>query len=117
MLKAITGKTIAQLDADFRDYLDVRLAPYKGTFQLPTTRLRRRHQARDRGGRRAQGRAGEGATSRSATTTRGDADKAGAAAQQALALDAKQPIARYVLAEIAVHAGRREAGQDSSTGR
>ena len=35
----------------------------------------------------------------------GDADKAGGAAQQALALDSKQPIARYILAEIAVHAG------------
>ncbi len=35
----------------------------------------------------------------------GDADKAGAAAQQAVALDAKQPIARYILAEIAVHTG------------
>ena len=36
MLKAITGKTIAQLDTDFRAYLDIRLAAYKGTFKLPT---------------------------------------------------------------------------------
>ena len=35
----------------------------------------------------------------------GDADKAGAAAQLAVTLDGKQPIARYILAEIAVHVG------------
>ena len=36
VLKAITGKTIAQLDVDFRKYLDIRLAAYMGTFKLPT---------------------------------------------------------------------------------
>ena len=33
----------------------------------------------------------------------GDADKAAATAQLALAVDAKQPIARYILAEVALH--------------
>ena len=39
VLSQITGKTIAQLDADFRAYLGVRLAPYAGTFKLPTRGL------------------------------------------------------------------------------
>ena len=41
VLQTITGKTIAQLDVDFRKYLDIRLAPYAGTFKLPTRGLRR----------------------------------------------------------------------------
>src|SRR5262249_4873717 len=36
VLRAITGKTIPQLDADFRAYLAIRLQPYAGTFKLPT---------------------------------------------------------------------------------
>src|SRR5262249_15797672 len=36
VLRQITGKTIAQLDSDFRAYLDIRLAAYKGTFKLPS---------------------------------------------------------------------------------
>src|SRR6185436_10752629 len=36
VLKTITGKTIAQLDADFRKYLEIRLKPYAGTFKLPS---------------------------------------------------------------------------------
>ncbi|MEO8552705.1 MAG: tetratricopeptide repeat protein, partial [Kofleriaceae bacterium] len=36
VLKAITGKSIAQLDIEFRKYLEIRLAPYAGTFKLPT---------------------------------------------------------------------------------
>ena len=36
VLRTITGKPIPQLDAEFRKYLEVRLAPYAGTFKLPT---------------------------------------------------------------------------------
>ncbi len=36
VLRAVTGKTIAQLDTELRAYLDLRLAPYKGTFKLPS---------------------------------------------------------------------------------
>ncbi len=38
VLEQMTGKKIAALDADFRKYLEVRLAPYKGTFVVPTLR-------------------------------------------------------------------------------
>src|ERR1043165_8730008 len=36
VLQAITGKPIAQLDAEFRKYLELRLKAYAGTFKLPT---------------------------------------------------------------------------------
>jgi Tfp pilus assembly protein PilF len=104
VLKQITGKTIAQLDVDFRAFLDIRLAAYKGTFKLPTrgfddvTKL---EIAADAAPKDAKLRANVAL----GYYYGGDADKAGAAAQQAIALDAKQPIARYILAEIAVHTG------------
>ena len=107
MLKAITGKTIAQLDTDFRKYLDIRLAAYEGTFKLPTrgfddvTKLEIAADAAPQA-MRARRR-----TSRSATTTAATPTRPAAAAQAALALDPKQPIARYILAEIAVHDERR----------
>ncbi|HEX5061102.1 MAG TPA: tetratricopeptide repeat protein [Kofleriaceae bacterium] len=105
VLKAITGKTIAQLDADFRKYLEIRLAPYAGTFKLPTrgfddvTKL---EIAADAAPKDAKARANVALGYYYA----GDADKAGAAATKAIALDPKNPIARYILAEIAVHTGK-----------
>jgi len=108
VLKQITGKTIAQLDVDFRKYLEIRLAPYAGTFKLPTrgfddvTKL---EIAADAAPKDAKAKANVAL----GYYYGGDAEKAGAAAQQAIALDAKQPIARYILAEIAVHTG--EAGK------
>jgi Tfp pilus assembly protein PilF len=104
VLQTITGKSIAQLDADFRKYLDIRLAPYAGTFKLPTKGLddiTKLEIAADA--------APKDATAKSRVALGyyygGDADKAGAAATAALALDPKQPIARYIMAEIAVHEG------------
>jgi tetratricopeptide (TPR) repeat protein len=104
VLKAITGKTIAQLDVDFRKYLEIRLAAYAGTFKLPTrgfddvTKL---EIAADAAPKDAKAKANVAL----GYYYGGDADKAGAAAQAAVALDPKQPIARYILAEIAVHTG------------
>ncbi|HEY5947494.1 MAG TPA: tetratricopeptide repeat protein [Kofleriaceae bacterium] len=104
VLKAITGKTIAQLDQDFHKYLDIRLAPYAGTFKLPTrgfddvTKL---EVAADAAPKDAKAKANVAL----AYYYGGDADKAGAAAQKTIALDPKNPIARYILAEIAVHTG------------
>src|SRR5262249_22093371 len=103
VLQAITGKTIAQLDADFRKYLDIRLAPYAGTFKLPTrgfddvTKL---EIAADAAPKDARARAHVALGYYYA----GEADKASDAAKAALALDAKQPIARYILAEVALRA-------------
>ena len=104
VLQAITGKTIAQLDTDFHKYLDVRLKPYAGTFKLPTrgfddvTKL---EIAADAAPRDARARAHVALGYYYA----GDADKATAAANAALALDPKQPIARYIQAEIVLHQG------------
>jgi tetratricopeptide (TPR) repeat protein len=104
VLQAITGKTIAQLDADFRKYLDVRLKAYAGTFKLPTrgfddvTKLEIAADAAPRDGKaRANVALGY--------YYAGDADKASVAATAALALDPKQPIARYIQAEIVLHQG------------
>jgi tetratricopeptide (TPR) repeat protein len=104
VLQAITGKSIADVDRDFRAYLDVRLAPYAGTFKLPSrgfddvTKL---EIAADAAPKDAKARAYVALGYYYA----GDADKAGEAAKAALALDGKQPIARYIVAEIAVHVG------------
>jgi Tfp pilus assembly protein PilF len=110
VLKTITGKTIAQLDTDFRAYLDIRLAPYKGTLKLPSkgfddvTKLEIAADAAPKDGtKRAHVALGY--------YYAGDADKAGAAAKTALALDPKQPIARYIVAEIAWH-GKDKSAKD-----
>lgn len=102
VLQTITGKSIAQLDAEFRAYLEQRLRPYAGTFKLPTrgfddiTRLEIAADAAPKDGKaRAHVALGH--------YYAGDAEKAAATAQAALALDPKQPIARYILAEVAMH--------------
>ncbi len=111
VIKAITGKTIPELDREFRKYLDIRLAPYAGTFKLPTrgfddvTKL---EIAADAAPKDARARANVALGYLYA----GDADKAGEAAKAAVALDAKQPIARYVLAEIAVHAQQADRARE-----
>jgi hypothetical protein len=115
VLKTITGKTIPDLDRDFRAYLDVRLAAYKGTFKLPSrgyedvTKLEIAADA-----------APKDAAKKAAVALgyyyAGDPNKAGAAAQLALTLDAKQPIARYILAEIAVHVGDAKKAHDLYAG-
>ena len=102
VLKAITGKTIAQLDADFHKYLDLRLAPYAGTFKLPTrgfddvTQLEIAADAAPRD-------AAKQANVALGYYYAGDAEKSAIAAHKAIAVDPKNAIARYILAEIAVH--------------
>ena len=102
VLKIITGKTVAQLDVEFRKYLELRLKPYAGTFKLPTkgfddvTKLEIAADAAPKDGKaRANVALGH--------YYGGEAEKAAASANAALALDPKQPIARFLLAEIAVH--------------
>ncbi len=104
VLQAITGKPIAQLDTEFRKYLEIRLKPYAGTFKLPTrgfddvTKL---EIAADAAPKDAKARAHVALGYYYA----GDAEKAVTAAAAALALDAKQPIARYIQAEVLLHQG------------
>jgi tetratricopeptide (TPR) repeat protein len=95
---------VAQLDVDFRKFLEVRLAPYAGTFKLPTrgfddvTKL---EIAADAAPKDAKARAHVAL----GYYYGGDAEKAGVHAKQTLALDPKNPIARYIQAEIAMHTG------------
>lgn len=110
VLAQITGKKIAELDADFRGYLEKRLAPYAGTFKLPTrglddlTKLEIAVAATPRDAL-AHARLALG------NYYAGDALKAGISAKAALALDAKQPIARYIQAEIALGTGDVESAK------
>lgn len=109
VLKQITGKTVVELDREFRTYLGARLAPYAGTFKLPTRGfddLTKLEIAADAAPKNALAKAKLAL----GYTYGGDAEKAEAAARQALQLDAKQPIARYILAEIAVHNGDAAQG-------
>src|ERR1041385_3112343 len=102
VLKSITGKTIAQLDTDFHKYLDIRLAAYAGTFKLPTrgfddvTKLEIAADAHPKD-------PASWANVSLGYYYGGDAEKAGKAADKALALDPKNAIARYIEAEIAMH--------------
>jgi tetratricopeptide (TPR) repeat protein len=115
VLKQITGKSIADLDVAFRAYLDIRLAPYKGTFKLPTrgfddtTKL---EIAVDAAPKDAKVRANLALGYYYA----GDPDKAGTTAQAALALDPKQPIARYIEAEVALRGGDAKRAEALYTG-
>jgi cellulose synthase operon protein C len=104
VLAQITGKPIGELDKDFRAYLAIRLRAYAGTFKLPSRGLddvTALEIAADAAPRDAAARARVALGYYAAA----DADKAAAAAHAALALDAAQPIARYILAEIAMHEG------------
>jgi len=115
VLKAITGKAIPELDKDFRAYLDIRLAPYKGTFKLPSRGyddITKLEIAADAAPKDPKAKANVAL----GYYYGGDADKAGVAAHAAIALDPKQPIARYILAEIAVHNGDAKQARDLYAG-
>ncbi len=104
VLQTITGKTIAQLDSDFHKYLEIRLAAYKGTFALPKRGfddLTKLEIAADAHPKDANAKANIALGYLYA----GDAEKAATAVAAALALDGKQPIARYIQAEILMHTG------------
>lgn len=110
VIKAITGRTVAQFDADFRDYLKIRLAPYQGTFRLPTAGLddlTALEIAADAKPKDATARARLAL----AHFYQGDAGAAETAAQAALKLDPKQPIARYLLAEVTLRGGDAAGGR------
>ena len=104
VLQAITGRPMQQLDSEFRKYLEIRLAPYAGTFKLPTVGfddITKLEVAVDAAPRDAKAKANLALGHLYA----GDADKADLSARAALQLDPKQPIARYVEAEVALHNG------------
>jgi cellulose synthase operon protein C len=107
VLQTLTGKSMAALDVEFRKYLEIRLKAYAGTFKLPTRGfddLTKLEVAVDAAPRDARAKANLAL----GYYYTGDADvieKAVAAAAAALALDPKQPIARYIQAEITFHQG------------
>lgn len=104
VLKIITGKSIAQLDADFHKFLDVRLAAYKGTFALPKRGfddLTKLEIAADAAPKDPKAKANIAL----GYYYGGDAEKAAAAAEAALAMDPKNAIARYIQAEVQMHGG------------
>lgn len=104
VIEKITGRTVAQFDADFRTYLEVRLAPYKGTFKLPSDGLSdvlALEIAADAKPRDALAKARLALGHYYA----GDADKSAQAATAALSIDPKQPIATYIMAEVNLRLG------------
>jgi tetratricopeptide (TPR) repeat protein len=104
VLQAITGKPIAALDTEFRKYLDIRLKAYAGTFKLPTRGfddMTKLEIAADAAPKDAKAKANVALGYYYA----GDAEKATTAAAAALVLDGKQPIARYIQAEVVLHQG------------
>jgi len=110
VIEKITGLTVKQFDAEFRKYLRKRLAPYAGTFRLPTigfddlTALETAAAAMPEDSM-TQARLGLG------YFYAGDADRARAAMNEALRLDATNPNALYVLGELALR------GQDYTTAK
>src|SRR5690349_15751211 len=104
VIQAITGRAVPAFDTEFRAYLAERLAPYKGTFRLPTVGLDdplKLEVAADAAPRDAERRARVAL----AYYYDGDADKALAAANAALGVDGKNAIARYVAAEVSIRIG------------
>jgi tetratricopeptide (TPR) repeat protein len=103
VIPAITGLSIARFDEEFRAYLSKRLAAYQGSFQLPTveedvTSLEIAVAAKPRDAavraRLALGHYGQG-----------HAEPALAVAEEALALDPHEAVARYVKAEVLLRGG------------
>jgi tetratricopeptide (TPR) repeat protein len=104
VIAAITGRTTAEFDADFKKFLAARLAPYRGTFRLPTvglddvTKLEIELSARPDDVRtRARLAVGH--------YHAGDLEKSVAAAKATLDLAPDDPWALYVMAEAEL-AGR-----------
>lgn len=99
VIAAITGRTVAQFDREFRAYLEKRLAPYRGTLVLP--------------GREAELADVVAAAKAKPEDLRaqvklvaayyfaGDADQAETVAKAVLARDSANAVALFVLGEVA----------------
>jgi cellulose synthase operon protein C len=106
VLEQMTGKKLAALDTEFRKWLELRMAPYKGTFVVPTLKQDVKALARAA----AASPKDPHAHSRLALAhfEEGEAKPAAAAADRALALDPRNRLALYVKAELAWRQGDRE---------
>lgn len=109
VLEKVTGKKIADLDAQFRKYLELRLAPYKGTFVVPTLTddlsVLSRAAAAAPSDAQAQARLALG------HFEEGEARPAAAAAARALTLDPRNKLGLYIRAELAWREGDRAAAE------
>jgi cellulose synthase operon protein C len=103
VIQKITGLSVKDFDAKFRQYLEVRLAPYKGSFRLPQTGLDDVKKLEI---------AAAAAPKDPMSWARlalghfydGNAPAAQDVATKTLALEPKNTIALYVLAELALRA-------------
>ncbi|MBK9071334.1 MAG: tetratricopeptide repeat protein [Myxococcales bacterium] len=103
VIAAITSRSVAQFDREFRTYLEKRLAPYKGSFVLPrkpTTALEVL---------KAEASAAPRDVAKQEALTAayyyaGDAPSAEAAARATLALRGTSAVALFVLGEVAMAA-------------
>jgi tetratricopeptide (TPR) repeat protein len=101
VIEAITGQSVAAFDAAFRAYLQHRLAPYRGSFRVPTegyedvAKLAAAATA-------APGDARAHAALALGRFYEGNAPAALAAAGKALAIEPRNHIALYVSAEVAL---------------
>jgi cellulose synthase operon protein C len=109
VLEKVTGKKIADLDGQFRKYLEVRLAPYKGTFVVPT--LKQELPALTRAAAAAPSEAQAQARLALGHFEEGEAKPAAAAAARALAIDPRNRLALYIKAELAWREGDRGAAE------
>lgn len=103
VMEAITGKSVAAFDAEFRRYLRRRLAPYKNSLHLPVDGMR---------DSKALAKAAVASPKDAMAQARlalghfynGNAKESAAAAKQTLSLDKANAIALYISAELALQA-------------
>lgn len=111
VITTITGRTVPEFDADFRAYLAVRLAPYQGTFHLPSrgyddvTQLEIAADAAPKDAKRR-------ADVALGWFYQGDAEAAMSHARRALELDPDHAIARYIVAEVELRTGATAAARE-----
>ncbi|MCG8424658.1 MAG: tetratricopeptide repeat protein [Proteobacteria bacterium] len=103
VIERITGQTVAEFDAAFRAQLETRLAPYRGTFRLPTDGYDDVKKLATAASARPDDVAARAALALGHYYD-GNAAAARAAADDVLAVDAGNKIALYVSAEIALRA-------------
>jgi len=109
VLERTTGKKLRDLDAQFRKYLEARLAPYKGTFVVPALK----------GDLKKLSRAAAAAPKNAEAQARlalghfeeGEVGPAGTAADRALAREPRNRLALYIKAELAWREGKAPAAE------
>src|SRR5690606_9301195 len=109
VLSAVTGKTLDQLDAGFRDYLKKRYEHYEKGFLFDPEEFSDAARLKAEAEKQPMDAA---AQARYAAALRENPKAAAEQARKALALDSRQPLARYVLAE-ALLAGKDVEGARS----